>query len=73
MIASGEAKGKDSFYGVKDNDSAETIVYLGPQLNYTWTDKLSLQAGLDIPVSVDNTGLQAVPDYRIHAAVTWRF
>jgi hypothetical protein len=73
VVVSGEAKGKDSYYGVKDDDSAETIVYFGPQFNFTWTDKLSVQAGLDLPVSIDNTGLQVVPDYRIHAAVTWRF
>lgn len=73
VLASGEAKGKDSFHGVKDEDSAATIVYFGPQLNFSWTDKLSVQAGLDLPVSIDNTGLQAVPDYRVHAAVTWKF
>ena len=72
-IVSGESKGKDSFYGVPDNDSAETNVYLGPQINFTWSDKLSVQVGGDLPVSIDNTGLQAVPDFRVHAAFTWRF
>jgi len=70
---SGETKGKDTFYGVDDNDSAETIVYVGPQINFTWGDRFSAQVGTDFPVSIDNTGLQAVPDYRVHAAVTWRF
>jgi hypothetical protein len=72
-LVSGENKGKDSFYGVADQDSAETIVYLGPQINFTWSDKLSVQLGGELPVSIDETGLQAVPDYRVHLAFTWRF
>jgi hypothetical protein len=72
-LVSGENKGKDSFYGVPDQDSAETIVYLGPQINFTWSDKLSVQLGGELPVSIENTGLQAVPDFRVHMAFTWRF
>ena len=72
-IVSGEIKGKDSVNGQPDGDSAETIVYLGPQISATWASKLSVQVGADLPVSVGNSGLQVVPDYRVHAAVTWRF
>jgi hypothetical protein len=53
--------------------SAETIVYLGPQINFAWSDELSVQLGGELPVSIDNTGLQAVPDFRVHLAFTWRF
>jgi hypothetical protein len=73
LIVSGESKGKDTVHGVPDEDSAETIVYLGPQIDFTWTTQLSAQFGVDIPVSIDNSGLQVVPDYRVHAALTWRF
>ncbi len=72
-VVSGEYKGKDTFYGVADPDSAETIVYLGPQVNFTWGGSLSAQAGVDVPVSIFGTGVQVVPDYRIHMAVTFRF
>ena len=72
-VVSGESKGKDTFGNEKDEDSAETLVYLGPQINFTWSDNLSAQAGVDIPVSRDNSGTQVLPDYRIHAALTWRF
>jgi hypothetical protein len=34
---------------------------------------LSAHLGADLPVSIASTGNQVVPDYRIHAAVTWRF
>lgn len=27
----------------------------------------------DLPVSIHSTGDQLVPDYRVHAAMTWRF
>jgi hypothetical protein len=72
-VVSGESKGKDTFDDVPDDDSAETIVYLGPQISLTWSDNLSAQIGADLPVSIDNTGEQVVPDFRVHAAVTWRF
>ena len=70
---SGEYKGKDTAHGIKDPDSAETIVYVGPQLNFTWSNKISAQAGVDLPVSIYNSDVQAVPDFRVHAAVTYRF
>jgi hypothetical protein len=55
------------------DDTAATSVYLGPQINYTWSSKLSPQMGLDLPVSIAASGEQLVPDYRVRAAVTWRF
>jgi len=70
---SGESKGKDTFGGIPDPDSAETIVYIGPNLDFTWSDTFSAHVGVDLPVSIENTGEQLVPDYRIHAAATWRF
>jgi len=72
-LVSGETKGKDTFSGVDDGDSAETLVYVGPQLNFTWKSKLSAQFGVDLPVSIYNSGVQVVSDYRVRAAITWRF
>ena len=34
---------------------------------------LSAQAGVDLPISIYNSGVQVVSDYRIRAAVTLRF
>lgn len=70
---SGESKGKDTFAGVPDDDSAETIVYVGPKIAFTWSEKFSAHIGADLPVSRQNSGEQVVPDYRIHAALTWKF
>jgi len=72
-IVSGETKGYDTFAGVPDPDSAETLVYVGPQLNFTWRSNVSALLGLDLAVSRDNSGVQVMPDYRVHAAVTFRF
>jgi hypothetical protein len=70
---SGETKGKDEFRGEKAEDTGLTAVYIGPELVFTWGEKLSADLGLDWPVSMDNTALQIVPDYRIRAALTWHF
>jgi len=73
VVISGETKGQDTVHGTRTDDSATTIVYIGPQINLTWSSRLSALAGADLPVYRHTTGDQLVPDYRVHAAVTWRF
>ena len=73
LNVSGERKDRDTFRGATADDTGLTAVYLGPQINFTWSDKLSAELGVDLPVSIDNTALQAVPDYRIRAGLTWHF
>jgi hypothetical protein len=70
FVISGETKGKDTFAGVSDEDSAETLLFLGPQLSFTWGSRLSAMVGADLPVYRDNSGTQVLPDYRVRAAVT---
>jgi hypothetical protein len=70
---SGEHKGLDKFRGQKAEDTGITAVYLGPELVFTWRDKISAELGMDFPMSLDNTALQIVPDYRLRAALTWHF
>lgn len=79
-IVSGDTKGKDTIQGpnitnpstrsLPVTDTGETGVYLGPQINFTWRDDASAQLGVDLPVSIVTTGIQIVPTYRFHAAVT---
>ncbi len=71
-VVSGESKGEDTINGVATDDTAATFVYLGPQLSFTWSDKLSAQVAADLPVSLTSSGQQIVPDYRIRAGLTWR-
>jgi len=72
-IVSGEYKGRDNFAGEIAEDTGVTAVYLGPQINFTWGDNLSAHAAVDLPMSIDNTSLQTVPDYRVRAGLTWHF
>ena len=72
-IVSGETKGEDTSHGVPTTDTAETSVYLGPQVNFTWGTRWSASMGADLPVSIVSTGEQIVPTFRVHAAVTFRF
>lgn len=72
-VVSGESKGQDTLNGVATDDTAITSVFLGPQLNYTWSSRLSAMVGADLPVSIVSSGEQLVPTYRVRAAVTWRF
>jgi hypothetical protein len=58
---------------VATDDTAETSVFIGPQIGFTWGSQFSAQVGGDLPVSIRSTGDQIVPTFRIHAALTWRF
>ena len=73
LAVSGEDKGKDTNAGVKADDTGITSVFIGPELTYTWHEHLSAELSTEFPVVSNNTALQLVPDYRIKAAVTWRF
>lgn len=72
-VVSGETKGEDTIGGVATDDTAITSVFLGPQLTYSWSARLSAQLAGDLPVSIVSSGQQIVPNFRIRAAVTWRF
>jgi hypothetical protein len=72
-VVSGESKAQDTLSGVATDDTAVTSFFLGPQLNYTWSSRLSAMVGGDLPVSIVSSGEQVVPTYRVRAAVTWRF
>ena len=54
-------------------DTGITSVFLGPEVLLTWRSHLSAELGADFPVSIDNTALQAVPDWRLRGALTWHF
>jgi len=44
---------------------AVASVFLGPQINYTWSSRLSAMVGADLPVSIVSSGEQVVPAYRV--------
>ena len=72
-VVSGEHKNKDTCQGEQAEDTGLTAVYLGPQLTFTWRRSLAAYLAVDLPVSLENTSLQTVPDYRIRAGLAWHF
>ena len=70
---SGEYKARDTFMGMRAEDTAITAVYFGPRVLLSWSDRLSAQVGVDLPLSIKNSALQAVPDYRVTGGLTWHF
>jgi hypothetical protein len=73
LAFTGEDKGKDSLAGATAEDTGITSVFIGPELSFTWKENLSAELGAEFPLVTDNTALQLVPDYRVKAALTWRF
>jgi len=71
-VVSGESKGQDTVKGVAMDDTAVTSVFLGPQIQYTWSSRLSAQLAVDLPAGIASTGEQLVPSLRVRAAVTLR-
>lgn len=72
-VVSGENKARDTFQGQSADDTGVTAVYLGPQLSFSHGSNLSGLIAVDLPLSIDNTALQTVPDFRVRAGVTLRF
>jgi hypothetical protein len=72
VAVSGEHKGLDRFRGKPAADTGITSVFLGPRV-IAAIGRLSGEIGAELPVSIDNTALQVVPDYRLRASVTVRF
>ncbi|MEY2548008.1 MAG: hypothetical protein QOD64_590, partial [Verrucomicrobiota bacterium] len=72
FVVSGEHKDTDRFRGAPAEDTGITSVFLGPRLVAS-VGKVSGEIGVDVPVFIDNTALQIVPDYRVRAAFALRF
>jgi hypothetical protein len=70
---SGETKGEDTFQGEKATDTSATTVYVGPRITATWRERLTAAVQFDFPVLRENSGVQAVPDYRLRAMLGWQF
>ena len=70
--ASGEYKDVDRFRGKPTEDTGITSVFLGPRLIAS-LGRFSAEIAAEFPVSIDNTALQVVPDYRLRGAVSFHF
>jgi hypothetical protein len=61
----------DSLSGDRRRNTGMTAIHLGPQIYLGIGEQFTLNAGLDIPIEIDNRDLQNVPDYRFHGGVTF--
>jgi hypothetical protein len=68
-----ESKAHDHVAGEEREDGIVTAWYAGPGLTFTWGERLSATANVDIPLSILNRAFQTVPDYRVRGGLTWRF
>jgi hypothetical protein len=69
---SGESKNTDRFQGRVAEDTGVTSLYVGPRLT-AQLGGLSADIGVDLPVLMNTTKLQLVPDYRIRAGISFHF
>ncbi len=69
----GSSKGQDIFQGVRATDTSATFVFLGPKISATWSKRYHADVAVDFPMLRENSGVQAVPEYRISATVGIRF
>jgi hypothetical protein len=61
-----------AFRGEPALDTSITSIFLGPHLVVS-SGKFSGELAAEFPLSIDNTALQAVPDYRLRASFGVRF
>jgi hypothetical protein len=72
-LATYDSSDPDILLARQNRNTGMTAVYLGPQLYLTLGERFTANAGVDLPISIGNNGLQNVPDYRFHAGVSFRF
>ena len=71
-VCSGEYKDVDRFRGSAAEDTGVTSVFLGPRVVAS-RGRWSAEFGAEFPVSIDNTSVQAVPDYRLRGGLSIQF
>lgn len=73
-VLSGEDKGDDEVNGETLDNTSISNVYLGPEILITARGRFTGELGVDIPVSTTSSSdALEEPDYRIRAAVGYRF
>lgn len=70
---SGEHKGRDRLRGEVIGRTASNNIYLGPDLFFAISNKVSLQLSFELPVSVDVGGAAVEPESRSRFSLLWSF
>ena len=72
FVVSGEHKDVDRFRGKPADDTGITSVFVGPRV-VAARGRWSAELDVDLPVLIENTALQVVPDYRFRAGISFHF
>jgi hypothetical protein len=72
-VISGENKGGDHLNGEFLSKTAVNNLYLGPELFYSLTNRVSVLVGIDLPIAIDVGGAVVKPETRSRLAVTVSF
>jgi hypothetical protein len=72
FVVSGEHKDVDRFRGKPAEDTGITSLFVGPRIVASH-GKWSAELDVDLPVSIDNTAFQIVPDYRVRGGISFHF
>jgi len=72
FVASGEYKDVDRFRGKRAEDTGITSVLVGSRLAVS-RGRFSAEVAAELPVSIENTALQVVPDYRLRGGISFHF
>ncbi|MCB0322373.1 MAG: hypothetical protein KDD69_02335 [Bdellovibrionales bacterium] len=73
IALSGEHKAKDTFNGASVPASDISNLYLGPALVLTAIDRVVGEFALDLPVDTKEGDRRLEPEYRLRAALSYRF
>jgi hypothetical protein len=72
-LFSAEHKGLDTLAGDPQEDTGISVRYLGARVTGTLGSQLMADASVELPVRLRTSETMVVPDYRLRAAVNWRF
>jgi hypothetical protein len=70
---SGEDKDYDELAGERLDDTHSRVLFLGPQLGFTFGPRLSLELRADFPIHIENSSIQTTVGWRGQAAFVGRF
>lgn len=68
-----DVMGRDEILGQRSDRTGTRALYLGPLVTLNAGERFSANAGVDLPLRIENNGFQNVPDYRLHGGLSWRF
>lgn len=70
---SGEDKDYDELDGMRADDTHSRVLFLGPQVDFTFGPRASLELRAEAPIDTENSAIQTTASWRLRAAFVTRF